>query len=91
LWLQPASGSIDRISIQSLQSLGVPKTRYTKIESWFGGRMNKALGMMLLLAGVSSLAMAATAAVPEIGAGSAGSAMALVSGALLVIRGRRKK
>jgi hypothetical protein len=53
--------------------------------------MNKALGMMLLLAGVSSLAMAATAAVPEIGVGSAGSAMALVSGALLVIRGRRKK
>ncbi len=53
--------------------------------------MNKALGMMLLLVGVSSFAMAATVAVPEIGAGSVGSAVALVSGALLVIRGRRKK
>ena len=52
--------------------------------------MNKALGMMLLLVGVSSFAMAAIS-VPEIGVGYAGSAMALVSGALLVIRGRRKK
>jgi hypothetical protein len=53
--------------------------------------MNKVLGMLLLLVGVSSLAMAATAAVPEIGVGSAGSAMALVSGGMLVIRGRWKK
>jgi hypothetical protein len=43
--------------------------------------------MMLLIAGASQLAMAS---VPEIGAASAGSALALVSGALLVIRGRRK-
>lgn len=52
--------------------------------------MNKALGM-LLLASVSSFAMAGIPVAPEIGAGSAGSAIALVSGALLVIRGRRKK
>lgn len=51
--------------------------------------MTKALGMLLLLVGASSFAMAAT--VPEVGAGSAGSALALLSGALLVIRGRRKK
>jgi uncharacterized protein YccT (UPF0319 family) len=52
--------------------------------------MNKVLGMILLLAAMSSFATAA-ALVPEIGAGSAGSAIALVSGAMLVIRGRRKK
>jgi hypothetical protein len=52
--------------------------------------MTKALGMMLLLAGAASFALAVPA-VPEVGAASAGSALALVSGALLVIRGRRKK
>lgn len=51
--------------------------------------MRKAVGMLLLLVGASSFAMAAPT--PEIGAGSAGSALALLSGALLVIRGRRKK
>jgi hypothetical protein len=51
--------------------------------------MQKILGMMLLIAGASQLAMAVTA-VPEIGAASAGSAIALISGAMLVIRGRRK-
>ena len=50
--------------------------------------MAKVVGMLLLLAGVSSVAMAA---VPEIGPGSAGSAIALLSGALLVYRGRRKQ
>ena len=53
--------------------------------------MSKTLGMMLLLVGVSSFAMAATAAVPEISGESAGSAITFVSGALLVIRGRLKK
>jgi hypothetical protein len=48
----------------------------------------KVLGMFLLLAGAASSAMAA---VPEVGVGSAGSALALLSGALLVVRGRRKK
>lgn len=48
----------------------------------------KLIGMALLLVGVSGLAMAG--AVPEIDAGSAGSALALLSGTLLIIRGRRK-
>ncbi|MDP8990018.1 MAG: hypothetical protein M3N41_08060 [Acidobacteriota bacterium] len=52
--------------------------------------MQKVLGMMILLAGAAQLAMASPAPVPEIGVGSAGSAIALISGAMLVIRGRRK-
>jgi hypothetical protein len=50
--------------------------------------MQKVLGIMILLAGTSQFAMAST--VPEIGVGSAGSAIALISGVMLVIRGRRK-
>jgi hypothetical protein len=50
--------------------------------------MRRVLGMMLLVAGAATFAMGA--GVPEIGVGSAGSAVALLSGALLVIRGRRK-
>jgi len=50
----------------------------------------KLAGMLLLLAGTASFALAAPA-VPEIGPGSAGSAIALLSGALLVYRGRRKQ
>jgi len=49
----------------------------------------KLLGMALLLVGVSSFAYAV--ATPEIDGGSAGSALALLSGALLIIRSRRKK
>jgi hypothetical protein len=49
----------------------------------------KILGMAFLLAAVSGLALA-TVPVPEIDPGSAGSALALLTGALLVIRGRRK-
>jgi len=44
---------------------------------------------MLLLMGMGSAAFAT--AVPEINPASASSAVALVSGALLVMRGRRKK
>jgi hypothetical protein len=51
-------------------------------------QMQKVLGMMILIAGASQFVMAS--AVPEIGVGSAGSAIALISGAMLVIRGRRK-
>lgn len=51
----------------------------------------KCLGMMLLLAGVSTLAFGSAVTVPEISAGSAAGAVALLSGALLVIRGRRKR
>jgi len=50
----------------------------------------KLLGNMLLLIGLGSLAFAQTAPVPEISPASAGSALALVSGVLLVMRGRRK-
>ena len=49
----------------------------------------KLLGSVLLFIGVGSVAFAN--AVPEIGPASAGSAIALISGAVLVMRGRRKK
>ncbi len=49
----------------------------------------KLFGMMLLLVGVGSAAFANP--VPEISPASAGSALALISGAVLVMRGRRKK
>ena len=52
--------------------------------------MRKVLGMMLLVVGASVFAMGVPA-VPEIGAGSAGSAVALLSGTLLILRGRRKR
>jgi hypothetical protein len=48
-------------------------------------------GMALLLLGFSSLAMGGFIVAPEISPASGISALALVSGALLVIRGRRKK
>jgi hypothetical protein len=48
------------------------------------------VGIMLMVAGASTYAMAAPVA-PEIAVGSAGSAVALVSGMLMLIRGRRKK
>ena len=51
----------------------------------------KFLGMMLLAVGVSSFAMAGGPAVPEISPVSGAAALALVSGAILVIRSRRKK
>jgi hypothetical protein len=52
----------------------------------------KFIGMVLLLAGFSSLAFAGAAPpAPEIGPASGIAALTLVSGAILVIRGRRKK
>jgi len=50
----------------------------------------KIVGMGFLFAGVSGLALASIS-VPEIDPGSVGSALALLTGALLVIRGRRKQ
>jgi hypothetical protein len=47
----------------------------------------KIIGMMLLVVGMSGAAMAS---VPEIDASSSVSALALLSGALLVIKSRRK-
>jgi hypothetical protein len=48
------------------------------------------IGSMLLLIGMGTAVFAVTA-VPEISPASAGSAIALISGAALVMRGRRKK
>ncbi|HUP03909.1 MAG TPA: hypothetical protein VMU19_07970 [Bryobacteraceae bacterium] len=53
--------------------------------------MTKTLGIALLLIGASVAAMASPAGAPEIDAGAASSALALLAGAALVIRGRRKK
>lgn len=50
----------------------------------------KMLGMVMMFVGVSGLALAQPR-VPEIDPGSAGTAVALLSGALLVIRAHRKK
>jgi hypothetical protein len=55
-----------------------------------GFTVRKIAGMVLLVIGVSGVAMAVPAGVPEVDAGSGVSALALISGAMLVIRGRRK-
>lgn len=49
--------------------------------------VSKLAGMMLLVVGVSSIA---SAAVPEIDPASGANALALLAGALLVIRGHRR-
>jgi hypothetical protein len=51
--------------------------------------VQKVLGIMLLVGSATSVAMANVSA-PEIAAGTAGSALALVSGIVLMVRGRRK-
>lgn len=51
--------------------------------------MYKLMGMFLLLVGASAFAFADIQSVPEISSASLGSAFALISGALLVYRGRR--
>jgi hypothetical protein len=50
----------------------------------------KIAGLMLLMIGLGGAAFG-NAVAPEISPASAGSALALVSGVLLVMRGRRKK
>ncbi len=50
--------------------------------------MQKIIGMVLSVIGASGFAIGGQA--PEIDPASAGSALALVSGALLVYKGRRK-
>ncbi len=52
--------------------------------------MLKAAGMFLMVVGISSFALADIVVAPEISAGSASSAVALISGAILVIRSRKK-
>jgi len=51
----------------------------------------KVLGQVLLFIGVGSVAFGGAPPAPEISSASAGSAIALISGAVLVMRGRRKK
>jgi hypothetical protein len=53
--------------------------------------MTKAVGMILLLIGAGALAVAAPVIAPEIDPGTAGSALALLSGAVLIFRSARKK
>ena len=70
----------------------------TKTDGGFGWRtihfleanLMKLLGMALMFVAFASFANAVIPA-PEVDPGSAGSALALLSGALLVIRSRRKK
>lgn len=52
--------------------------------------MRKAVGLILLMLGTAAAVLAIPVPGPEIDAGSAVSALALISGAALVIRGRRK-
>jgi hypothetical protein len=49
------------------------------------------LGLSLLLVGTAGLAVAGPTAAPEIDGASATSALALLSGSLLVLRARRTK
>ncbi len=51
----------------------------------------KVIGLILLMVGAAAMASAQVAAAPEIDANSAGSAVALLSGSLLILKSRRKK
>ena len=53
--------------------------------------MQKIIGMMLLVVGASAVALAQAAPTPEIDPKSLTSGLALLGGALLVIRASRKK
>ncbi len=52
--------------------------------------MKKLAGVTLILIGAAAVAMAGTGGSPQIDPGSAASALALLTGAALVIRGRRR-
>jgi len=57
-----------------------------------GNMCTKSLGLTMLLMGTAGLAMAGAVSAPEIGGPATGvGAVTLLTGALLVIRGRRKK
>lgn len=52
--------------------------------------MRRIIGMALITIAAAAIALAAPAVGPEIDPGSATSALALLAGAALIIRGRRK-
>jgi hypothetical protein len=58
---------------------------------WPGEIMRKIIGALLLVVGSATVLMAGTGRVPEIDATAGVTALALIAGAALVIRGRRKK
>jgi hypothetical protein len=51
----------------------------------------KLVGVVLLVMGMAGFASALNAIAPEVSPASAGSAIVLIAGAVLVMRGRRKK
>ena len=51
--------------------------------------MQKVLGMLLVIAGLCSVAAATSVTVPEIDGSTAASALTLLTGAALVIRARK--
>jgi hypothetical protein len=53
--------------------------------------VKKIVGMFLLLVGSATMALAIPIPAPEIDAGTAVNAIALLSGAVLVIQGSRRK
>jgi hypothetical protein len=56
-----------------------------------GDKLMKVLGLVLLLVGMTGILAASVTPAPEIDPGSAGSAIALLSGALVVLKSRRAK
>jgi hypothetical protein len=54
-------------------------------------KMNKTIAMLCVMLGVAGFAMAGTPTTPEIDAASGIGAITLLSGAVLVLRARRKK
>jgi len=61
------------------------------IEQRTGGDMRKFIAVMLLVLGTSTVSMAGIHVVPEIDPTTGVAAVALIAGAALIIRGRRKK
>jgi len=53
--------------------------------------MQKVLGFLLMVSGLTAVAMAGTVTVPEISPAMAVSGITVLAGAVLVMRGRRKK
>jgi hypothetical protein len=51
----------------------------------------KCVGMLLMVVATAGSLLAQTAPVPEIDPGSAATAVAMLSGALLILRSRKKK